>query len=916
MITFERAVFGNHRGSHQLLHSSLPTSDSVLDRIRFLVDRPAGHVGPEITWSPYWGFQRVGPWWVLWRGEEDKDAPRRNMVTARVALIQADQCEKVDILDELFALVGGVSELEKAPMARLAGVVANCIANQDGPAIVAEISVAPLVLAALWPRLWPSARCALSLRTLFGVEALETVARSSIVVIPADLTHRWHGQRLIDPNGDPGGLAMRWFIGQASIHERRIVEKNKKRLPGELTALNRIERIVQCLTSLHTRTATVTDALTVIRTQEAFDDGFVLGPDDQEVVTSALKKFRHATVADVRAASLVRLDATTRSRDVETALAGWIEKSLPVQSTEDALWILEKQRGEVHASWWRRAVGMGVRAACLERHRAWATAIWRWWQARPDNVDLTTNHMSPSHQIEHWLASSAPDNVDDKLLNALAPVCNEWNWGTLFARALGTHRPLITCVNFLRESLSHFEVAVDALLLDRDEVEVVDTATATLWQPLLSRAASYTIAKPLLLFETLTARGFLPLLMIHLSQGGELPAELLTVNFVLKVFDGVIQENADYLKVLKHLDKKAGRFALEHPQRERLLSCVTPKLLQGAAEEWWTRFLSADEVASPFTPLSPYVCQLAGINLDGANIGLVIRFLRLVPEFPEADYITWMNDKGFRWDTGDHQRMASLLLDRKWQAAATKFRSSWKRELKIVAWYARDSLFGVDEFLQPPDRAELPKGSVPRPQNPIVLLFLASNPLVSERLALDEEAREIGNKVRDSKHRDLVTIKTHLAVRPDDLQRALLDHQPTIVHFSGHGDSSGIALHSPDQANEQIVDTEALAELFGLFKDEIRMVVLNACHSEAQAKAIVKKIDFVVGMSESIGDNAARIFAAAFYRGLSFGHSVKKAFKLGINELKLVGLADEAVVPTLFVRQDVDAKNYYLVREH
>ena len=44
------------------------------------------------------------------------------------------------------------------------------------------------------------------------------------------------------------------------------------------------------------------------------------------------------------------------------------------------------------------------------------------------------------------------------------------------------------------------------------------------------------------------------------------------------------------------------------------------------------------------------------------------------------------------------------------------------------------------------------------------------------------------------------------------------------------------------------------------------MVVLNACHSHEQAKAIVQEIDFVVGMADSIGDEAARVFAAAFYR--------------------------------------------------
>jgi hypothetical protein len=86
----------------------------------------------------------------------------------------------------------------------------------------------------------------------------------------------------------------------------------------------------------------------------------------------------------------------------------------------------------------------------------------------------------------------------------------------------------------------------------------------------------------------------------------------------------------------------------------------------------------------------------------------------------------------------------------------------------------------------------------------------------------------------------------------------------------------------------------------------IRVVVLNACYSEVQARAIVNEIDFVVGMSDSIGDDAARVFAAAFYRGLAFGKSVRTAFELGINELKLLGLGHEDAIPQLLVRTGVD----------
>ena len=86
-MRFESAEYGNRAGSHQLLSSSLPANASVLEALRFLVDRPAGHLGSEVTWFPYWGCQGIEDWWVLWRGEEDRTAPRKNMVAVKVVLV-------------------------------------------------------------------------------------------------------------------------------------------------------------------------------------------------------------------------------------------------------------------------------------------------------------------------------------------------------------------------------------------------------------------------------------------------------------------------------------------------------------------------------------------------------------------------------------------------------------------------------------------------------------------------------------------------------------------------------------------------------------------------------------------------------------------------------------------------------------
>jgi DNA repair photolyase len=64
------------------------------------------------------------------------------------------------------------------------------------------------------------------------------------------------------------------------------------------------------------------------------------------------------------------------------------------------------------------------------------------------------------------------------------------------------------------------------------------------------------------------------------------------------------------------------------------------------------------------------------------------------------------------------------------------------------------------------------------------ILFLAANPLGTDRLALDEEARAIQEELERSGHREKFELVTRWAVRPMDLLRELRRLKPTVVHFS------------------------------------------------------------------------------------------------------------------------------------
>ncbi len=166
------------------------------------------------------------------------------------------------------------------------------------------------------------------------------------------------------------------------------------------------------------------------------------------------------------------------------------------------------------------------------------------------------------------------------------------------------------------------------------------------------------------------------------------------------------------------------------------------------------------------------------------------------------------------------------------------------------------------------------------------ILVLAANPKNTARLRLEEEEREIDEGLRRSRHRDQFELISKWAVRERDFYRHMLDVQPQIVHFSGHGGGEkGIVLE--DQTGKaELLPTEQLTELFKLFAGEgLECVVLNACYSDVQAEAIHQHVPYVIGMNQAIGDQSAISFAVAFYDALGAGRTVEFAYKLGCVEL-------------------------------
>ncbi|MEN9609466.1 MAG: hypothetical protein RLZZ628_280 [Bacteroidota bacterium] len=154
------------------------------------------------------------------------------------------------------------------------------------------------------------------------------------------------------------------------------------------------------------------------------------------------------------------------------------------------------------------------------------------------------------------------------------------------------------------------------------------------------------------------------------------------------------------------------------------------------------------------------------------------------------------------------------------------------------------------------------------------ILFLAASPKNEKWLHLDKEYKTIKDKLHNSPHLELLLPEFSLTI---DSFLSAMNQAPQIVHFSGHGQYNGITITN-DKNYSEVMSTKTLEMLFEQYEGNIKLVVLNACYSEAQAKVISKFGMYVIGMTNTIKDNVAIDFASGLYLGLGLGKNIQGAY--------------------------------------
>lgn len=199
----------------------------------------------------------------------------------------------------------------------------------------------------------------------------------------------------------------------------------------------------------------------------------------------------------------------------------------------------------------------------------------------------------------------------------------------------------------------------------------------------------------------------------------------------------------------------------------------------------------------------------------------------------------------------------------------------------------------------------------------LVVLYMLANPDPgpdpSMHIRPEAEARMVQEAVRGSRFRDSIDVQLRVAADLTTMLDGINDLSPQIVHFSGHSNTTGLAVDTGTVSGpaKQFLSYGLFAKALDATDRKPTVVVLNSCLSSSARKVVLKSCQALIGMTDTISDIAAAAFAQQFYAALASGQSLLSSFKQGVVAVEAVSLTEKST-PQMFLRDGVDASKITL----
>ncbi len=193
---------------------------------------------------------------------------------------------------------------------------------------------------------------------------------------------------------------------------------------------------------------------------------------------------------------------------------------------------------------------------------------------------------------------------------------------------------------------------------------------------------------------------------------------------------------------------------------------------------------------------------------------------------------------------------------------------------------------GTVNVTPPPRPPPAPAPTAPTssaPPTPATILLLSANtPNPSHPPELELELQAINDALQRSRLRDRYAPSLSLAATFARVIHELDDHDPTVVHWSGHGHLGGDLVLKGEQTPEHHIAPEHVATLLLALRRPPALIVFAASHSRRLAAAAARHARYAIGFDGELPAPVAPLFCATLYERLASRPEpdVPRAFKL------------------------------------
>ncbi|HEU5375797.1 MAG TPA: CHAT domain-containing protein [Ktedonobacteraceae bacterium] len=962
-MSIYQAIFGEKNNRHTTLCSNLDDYD-LLSELEFSTDRPLspGH------WSPYTSGYSLKKYYILLRIAPDKDSlsTRGGWRIAHALIFPQEEISQWSNLMQLIRLLpeSPIRQENLLPLKLIESEVEDIIMPAAFPKLVHSLvqsghTKGTLVwvgnegfleaLHILWRNVWASARTDISFTSSYRPQDVDD--HFKFVATPVEYIDQWREYESVKSSDvcHTSSDVEHLLLGRGDIQNLEVF---MRKTGIEQMSLSKIGAIHQAYNyySLPGWESSLETVRPLARLIARIAPGPASADEIKSQIIASLRTLTiQGTTEDILA--LRNFDLTPfREQDIffTSVIQAWATRHFAPLQMEHALDIAKLLEGRhpKNRKGWNESINQVIQDL-LANPSTWtnkiARIVWKIWLEKPALIVEVAAFFSNKQVIESYLVSACPRRITEASGKNVQSLATGRKWFRLHAAATAAY------IDDIYTALQQ-QKQVDMELEYKDGIRELVTYYANaksapeILEILVKNAEkrSYVVAGelcaqyPALLRSLDFSQSAIVEILINAFQYSEslLKEAAISSEVVYKLLDIWLEDGSVPTNILEQIGHSKYSDLTEYSRRQEVwepLRSISYNLvknyLSATAKGWLIFFkkqrgfgVGLEEPLANALRDSLYLHDFISSS-SFVDIELILRLFTLLEgKLKVWEFERWFLEKQLyrKVNAENATAIGQFIAENRWESPVRKLaiyvedhpQSNWTfalEECHHLLFKRRSffsSLFGPEPFTQRYDRPD--KYAVrDREAKMIRVLFLATNPTDTARLRLDKEHRAILERLRSAQADKDIRMEVRNAVRPNDLQEYLLQIRPHVVHFSGHGDVDGRILLENETGARQPVPIEALTNLFHILKENVQVILINACWSKSQAEALSANIDYVIGMSRSISDESAIRFAEGFYRGLGYGSSVRKAFDLGQNNLQLHSRAD-ADVPQILVRPGVD----------